>query len=133
MASQHAADLNDVITSAVNARVETAVLEALSGDEFFGRMVTAALHQVVEVKDDGGFRTRKTTFLRHTLETVTRDAVKSATARLVAQEAERIEEAVAAELRRSSDAIARQLVDSVANAAENPYGIAVSLKFPHRD
>jgi hypothetical protein len=124
-------DLNDVIVSAVNARVETAVLEALSGDEFFGRMVAATLAQKIEVPD-GGYSRRKTTFLAHTLETVIQQAVQDATKRLVTEEAAAIEEAVRKELRRSSGDLAKQLVGSMSDAAEKVYGIKVELQYPGR-
>lgn len=122
-------DLNDVIVSAVNARIETAVLEALSGDEFFGRMVTATLQKTVEVKDSS-YRTRTTTFLSHVLETVVQKAVQEATRRLVAEQTDAIEDAVRKELRKSSADIAKQLVGSMSKAAESAYGVRVELQFP---
>jgi hypothetical protein len=132
--SNPTSDLNDVIVSAVNARIETAVLEALSGNEFFGKMVTAALHQPVEVAERfDRYSKRKTTFLAHTLESVIQKAVAEATRRLVAERAEMIEAAVREELGKSASEIAKQLVGSVSRAAESPYGIKVDLQFPGRD
>ena len=40
-------DINQIIESAVNARVEAAVLEAMSSSEVMGRFVTAALSKPV--------------------------------------------------------------------------------------
>lgn len=124
-------DLNDVITSAVKARVEVSVLEALSGDQFYGQMVASALAQRIEVRN--GYDTRKTTFLAHTLESVIRESVQNAAKRLIVEQAAEIEEAVRKELRKSSADIAKQLVGSVSKAAESAYGIRVELKFPSGD
>lgn len=125
-------DLNNVITSAVNARIETAVLEALSGDQFFGRLVAVALQREISVRDSSGYRDRKTTFLAHVLESTIRQATEDAARRLVLEQADDIEEAVRKELRRSSSEIAKQLVGAVTEKAKETYGIKVELQFPGR-
>lgn len=128
------ADLNDVITSAVKARVEASVLEALSGDEFFGKFITNALAAPVEIPDpDRGYGKIRVPYVTYVLEETVRSAVMSATKRLVAEQAELIEEAVRKELRRSASDLAKQLVGSMSDAADRAYGIKVELQYPSRD
>lgn len=124
-------DLSQVIVAAVNARVEATVAEALAGDEMIGKYVTAALMQEIEIGT--GYRARKTTFLRNAIDGAMRSATEAAVKRVVADEAPAIERAVRAQLLSSVDRIAAQLVGSVADAAERPYGIRVELDYPTRD
>lgn len=123
-------DLNSVISSAVNARIEAALVGALSGDEVIGRYVTAALTQPIEV--GSSYNKRKTTFIKHTLDAAMQDIAKAAVARVLTEEVGEIEAAVRKELRANISAIAQQLVGSVTKAAESPYGITVELKYPSR-
>jgi hypothetical protein len=125
-------DINKVIASAVNARVEAKVAEALAGDEMIGRYVTAALMQEIEV---GGtsYTRRKTTFLRYTIDEAMRGATQAAVKRVIAEEMPAIERAVRAQLLSSVDTIAAQLAGSVVDAADRSYGIHVELNYPSRD
>lgn len=125
-------DLNTVIVSAVNARVEAAVAAALSGDEVIGKYVAAALSQPVEVGDRYS-RSKQVPFLRHVIDHALRDAAQRAVQRFVTDEADAIERAVRTELRNSVDALAVQLVGSMNDAVERSYGITVNLKYPGRD
>lgn len=126
-------DLNQVIANAVTARIEAQVAAALSGDEVIGKYVAAALNQPMEVNDPGTYRTRKTTFLRETIDTALRDAAKNAVRQAIAEEREAIERAVRTELRDRVDALAVQLVGSAVAAVENPYGVRVELTYPRKD
>ncbi|WP_280499398.1 hypothetical protein [Nocardia cyriacigeorgica] len=127
-----AADLNTVIAAAVQARIEAEVAAALSGDEVISKYVAAALNQPIEIGHNSWDR-RKTTFLRNTIDEAMRAATKAAVEQAVAEEREAIENAVRAELRDRVDALAVQLVDSLASAAEAPYGISVQLKYRGQD
>lgn len=132
MSSDINQDLNTVIASAVNARIEAQVVEALAGDAMIGRMVTAALQQPITVRDSATYRDRKTTFLAHTIEQTLQEATKAAVQRVIKDEAPTLEMAVRGELRRNINTVAKQLVGSVLNATEKGYGITVEMKFPGR-
>ncbi|WP_306358723.1 MULTISPECIES: hypothetical protein [unclassified Nocardia] len=124
-------DLNATIAAAVNARIEAAVAAALSGDEVLGSYVSAALNQPIEVSQGYG-RTRKTTFLKHTLDKALQTAAQEAVRTTLTDLLPQLEAAVRAELHRSTDALAAQLVGSVSKHLEAPYGIKVELRFPER-
>jgi hypothetical protein len=133
MAENVTGDLNQVITSAVQARIESEVAAALSGSELMGQYVAAALTQKIVVEDRGTYRKRETTFLRETIDAAIKAATKAAVQKVIAAEAEAIEAQVAAELRKNVKAIAKTLVGKVAESAESPHGIEVNLKYPGRD
>lgn len=132
MTTPASADLNQVIASAVQARIEAEVAAALSGDEVIGKYVAAALNQPIEVGRNSWDR-RKTTFLRNVIDEALRAATKNAVQQAIAEEREAIERAVRTELRDRVDALAVQLVGSAVESVENPYGIKVELQYPRRD
>ena len=126
-------DLNATIASAVNARIEAQVAEAMSGDAVLGRYIQSALRQTVEVnKRDGSYGKERVTFLSATLGDAIRDATKAAVAAYFAQHADDLEAEVAKALRRNSKDIAVTLIESLTAAAAKPYGVnvAMSLKMP---
>lgn len=122
-------DINQIIASAVNARVEAQVLAALSGDEVIGRLVTAALTEQVDATNDR-YDHKKVPYLTKVL----RDAIKAATAeavqRLIAEELPAIEEEIRKALRRDVKKIAGQLANQLGEKAANSYGVKVELLFP---
>lgn len=126
-------DLNQVIASAVTARIEAQVAAALSGDEVIGKYVAAALNQQIDVRDNGSYHDRRTTYLREAIDTAMRAATKAAVERVIGEHHDQIEIAVREALTNSLDAMVAQLVKSMTDAAENPYGIKVSLHYPARD
>lgn len=129
-----ATDLNQTIASAVNARIESEVAKAMAGDEMMGKFVAAALNQEIEVKDSrDSYRTRKTTYLRHTIENAMREATKAAVQKTISREQKKLERAVAAHLRENTDRIAEQLVGKFVETTDSPYRVNVALKFPSRD
>jgi hypothetical protein len=127
-------DLNQVIASAVQARIETEVATALAGSELMNQYVAAALNQRVqeEPSSRNGYKRVETTFLRQTVETAIRAATKAAVARVIADEAEAIERTVTAEIRKNVKDIAAVLVGKLADAAESAHGINVELRYPGR-
>lgn len=136
MSAENAAgDLNQVIASAVQARIETEVAVALAGSDLMAQYVSAALNQVITEEPSGrnNYQRVKTTFLRKTIEVAIRDATKAAVARVIAEELPAIEKVVTLEVREKSEAIAKTLVGKLADAAESPYGINVELRYPNRD
>jgi coenzyme F420-reducing hydrogenase delta subunit len=125
-------DLNDVITSAVQARVEAEVAAALSGTDVVKEMVVGILQRKIEVKDGGGYRTRETTVIAEMIDKAMLTATREAIGRVIAEEADAIEAAVAAELRRNVKAVARTLAGQLQETARSSHGLSVELKYPGR-
>lgn len=128
MTTEVEGDLNAVIASAVNARIEAAVAQALSGDEVMGRYVTAALQRQVEVPSRNGYGKDRVPFLSHVIEQAVRDATKRAVEKYLVEEHDALEAEVRKALRRSAPAIAEKMVGQVAEVASRGYGIQVSLR-----
>jgi len=121
-------DLNSVIASAVQARIETEVASALSGSELMGQYVAAALTQTVKVEKN--YRTRETTYLRETIDQAIQAATKAAVNKVVAESAPEIEKLVATELRRNIKGLSAQIVGNLVEKADSPYGISVEINYP---
>lgn len=126
-------DLDATIASAVNARVEASVAAALSGDDFMGKYVTAALRQTVEVQAANGYSKDKVSLLHKVVSDSVRAAVVEAIRKHIKEDNDALERIVVDELRRQRSLIAKQLVASLTNAADKAYGIEVNLKMPRRD
>lgn len=127
-------DLNKVIVSAVNARVEAEMMKALSGDETVGRFVTAALREQVSVTGDRYDRQTEP-YITHILRAAIKEAAKTACVRLIAEELPTIEEEVRKALRRDVKRIAETLTNQLADVAAKTYGVSVdlTLKMPGSD
>jgi predicted 2-oxoglutarate/Fe(II)-dependent dioxygenase YbiX len=124
-------DLNSVIASAVQARIETEVASALSGSELMGQYVAAALTQTIRVEKN--YRSRETTYLRETIDAAIQSATKAAVNKVVAESAPEIEKLVATELRKNLKGISAQIVGNLVEKADSPYGISVEVKYPGKD
>ena len=114
-------DINDVIASAVNARIETQVLAALSDSDVFKEFIIAALQQPVETRDPWGSRQKKTTYLQDVLQKVISERTKQAVVEAVDEHADAIKDEVAKALRKSTGAIAASLVDGFLKSASGQY------------
>lgn len=125
-------DLNQTITSAVNARIEAQVLAAMSGDEVLGQMVASALNQPVKVTKDSFSRDTEP-YVTHLLRQVIQDATHLAVTRLVAEERDMIEEEIRKALRRDVKRISESLTNSLVDAADRGYGIKVDLSLQMPD
>jgi hypothetical protein len=123
-------DLNGVITAAVNARVEAAVMEALAGDATIGRLVVAALQQPVEVAKSDGYGKVRVPFLNHLMSATIREAAKQAVARVLVEEQQAIEEEVRKHIRRSAPEIAAKMAGQLVEASSKSYGVSVTLRLP---
>ena len=118
-------DLNEVITSAVQARIESTIVAELASSDIYGKCVTAALTKPIEV---GSYSNkRKTTFLRETLEGAIREAAKDAIGVVMESERENIEKLVATQLRRNVKVFAETLTDNAIKSANNRFGIKVDF------
>lgn len=126
-------DIDATITNAVNARVEAAVAQALSADDFMGKYVTAALRQTVEVPSANGYGKDKVTLLHKVVSQSVAAAVEAAIKRHIQDDTDALERVVVDELRKQRALIARRLVDSLTDAADKAYGIKVSLQMPRND
>ncbi len=123
-------DLNQVIASAVQARIETEVAAALSGSDLMGQYVAAALRQEINVRDAHGYRDRKSTYMREAIDKAIRAATEAAVRKVIAEEAAQIEAEVTKELRRNVKVIAGHLVGKMSEAVESSYGVKVELNYP---
>lgn len=122
-------DLNQIIVSAVNARVEAAVVQALAGDEVMGRYVTMALTRQVEVPSrTGSYGKDRVPWLSHIIEQAVRDAAKRAVERYLVDEHEALEDEVRKALRRTAPVIAEKMVGQISERASKGFGIQVSLR-----
>lgn len=120
-------DINQVIASAVQARIESEVAAALAGSDLMNQYVAAALHQKITVRK--GYRDEQTTYLREAIDGAIRAATKAAVAKVVAEEQPAIEKAVVEEMRRDIKGISKTLVGKLAEASAAPYGISVELRY----
>ena len=123
-------DLNQIIVSAVNARVEAQVLAALSGDEVISKYVTAALSEKVLVNPNDRYSHDKERYLTHVLRAAIKDAAKAAVAKLIVEETPLIEEEIRKALRRDIRKIGETLAGTLAARAAEGYGVTVQLNMP---
>ena len=108
-------DLNEIVSRAVNARVEAQVTEALSGGEYMAQFVQAALNQ--KVKGDG-YRDEAKPLVKYVLETTIKEQAKAVVSEEVAALEPLIREEVRKALKKSVGVIADSLVSGfVANAS----------------
>lgn len=120
-------DLNQIIISAVNGRIEAEVAKALAGDEVVGKFVTAALTQEVEHRPANSYRSEKVTYLHKILLDTIQDAAKQAVAEAVEGEKDRIRALVKDQLEKRVDKLADGLVDSFAERVRNGYGVELTV------
>lgn len=107
-------DLTDVIKSAVQARVEASVLEAMSSDGAMKAIVHAALNQTV---DTGNYREKKP-LLTHLVHTTVREQAKKVVAEEIQGLEDQIRDEVRTALKKSVGVISDSLVSGfVANAS----------------
>lgn len=119
-------DLNSVVTSAVNARVEAQVAEALSGGEYMKQFVNAALHTMVKSNNYGEKDKPLVSF-------VLEKAIQEQAKQVVNEEIEALKPAIREEVRvaleKSVGVIADSLVDGfVANASGRYPSIEVNFR-----
>ena len=122
-------NLSAIISEAVQAKVDAAVMEALSGDDVMGRYITAALQE--EVK--GGYSRDKQTFLQKAIKDALQKATEVAVNNFIEGETKALESLVEKELKKQSKSIAAGMVDSLAEQAKSQYRMNVSVTFPGRD
>jgi hypothetical protein len=124
-------DLNTVITAAISAKVDAAVLAALSGDEVFGRYITAALQQQVEVPDGSGYNKKRVPFISDLIRRAVQQHVEKAVQALLVEEQEMLTAHIRKALRAQAPQIADQMMNNVVDAASRSYGVKVELRWPN--
>lgn len=120
-------NLNDTIVSAVKAQISASVLEALSGDQAFARMIETALSRPVKVPKKQGYGDDMIPYVNHVLEETVRSATHDAVKQLVTEMEPQLRDAVKKALRRNLDPIADSMVGKVSEAVGRTYGIKVDM------
>ena len=112
-------DINQIISAAVNARVEAAVLEAMTSNNTMATFVQAALSR--KVTTPGGYSRDEKPLLTHLLHTTIEEQTKV----VVAEEIKKSQEVIRAEVRKalnkSIGVITDSLVDGFVANAEGRY------------
>ena len=104
-------DINATIATAVNARIEAEVFQALAGDEVIGKYVTAALQAPVEVNDRSGYGKDKKPYMTVVLSKAIQNATKDACTRLILEEMPAIEAEIRKSLQRNINLIAEGMAN----------------------
>jgi len=111
-------DINDIIKSAVQARVEAAVLEAMASGGTMQAIVVAALNQQVET---GRYGDKKLPLLTHLAQTTIAELTKKVVAEEVAEYKEQIRDEVRKALGQSIGVISDSLVDGFVASSTGRY------------
>lgn len=122
-------DLNDIVTKAVSAKIDAAVLAALSSDDGMARYVTAALQQQVEVPDGSGYGKKRVPFLHNIVTKAIQDATVTALNESVDELRPLLVEQVRKELRRQLPQLTDSLVETGINAMKARYDTRVNVSF----
>ena len=119
--------LNDGITSAVNAKIEGAVLEAMASNDVISAYVVAALQE--PKPDRYGTRTKETY-----LSDIIKDAVRKQTQAVVAEEIQKQEDVIRESVRQSLEKSIGVITDSlVSGFVENTKGNRPSIEVNFSD
>lgn len=111
-------DINAIIQTAVTARVEAAVLEALSADGTMRAFVVAALQKKVST---GGYGRDEKPLITHLLQGAIEEQTKAVVAEEIAARADDIRAEVRTALGKSIGVIADSLVDGLLTNAAGRY------------
>lgn len=120
-------NLDATITSAVLAQVDAKVLEAFSGDETLGRMVTAALTKPVKIKDRNNYREVEVPWIEHAVADVIRGATMKAMRVALEEEQANIQDMVRKAVKRRSGEIAEQLTDAVLESSKSDFQFRIEI------
>lgn len=123
-------DLNQIITAAVQTRIEAQIASAFTNDGTFETFVIAALQQQIEIPDGTGYGKKRVPFLNHLIQSAVRDAAKLAVQKYMTAHTEELARAVERELSKRTDDIARQMVGRLSEKANDTYGMNVTLRWP---
>lgn len=127
MGSHLGKDLDDTITSAVNARVEASVIEALASNDVIATYVSAALNRETSDRFGGEKKTFLTKLLGNTVEEMTKKVV----AEEIQKQEDTIREEVAKALKKSIGVVADSLVSGFVENTKGSYP-SIEVKFGQR-
>lgn len=122
-------DLNDIVTKAVSAKIDAAVLAALSGNDTMGRYITAALQRQIEVPDGSGYGKKREPFLHNVVSTAIQKAAVDALHGVVDEMRPQLIEQVRKELRRQLPALTEALVATGMESMKAAYRTKVAVSF----
>ena len=111
-------DINQIISAAVNARVEAAVLEAMTSSNTMATFVQAALTRKVP---SSGYSRDEKPLLTHLLQTTIEEQTKAVVAEEISKNKEVIRAEVQKALSKSIGVITDSLVDGFVANAEGRY------------
>lgn len=122
-------NLNDTIASAVKAQIEAKVLEALSGAQFFEKYVQSVLYSKVEITDPHDrYKKIRVNFIDNAISGVVKAAIQNATEAAVAEEREKIQDAVRRAVKRRSEDFAAQVTEGLLAATASKYSYRFDMK-----
>lgn len=122
-------DINDIISSAVQARVEASVMEAMSSNGAMQAIVSAALSEQVQVGNSYG---PKVPLLTALVQGTIKEQAKQVVAEEVKSMSAEIRGEVRKALKKSVGVIADSLVDGFVASAEGRYP-SIEVNFRGRD
>lgn len=111
-------DINSTITSAVNSRVEAAVLEAVSSGDTMKSFVHAALNTKVSTS---GYSREEKPLITHLVQTTVQEQAKQVVAEEIGKAEAQIREEVRKALQESIGVISDSLVDGFVTHARGRY------------
>lgn len=119
-------DINSTITTAVNSRVEAAVLEAINNGDTMKNFVHAALNTTVKT---GGYGREEKPLITHLVQTTVQEQAKQVVGEEIVKAEDQIREEVRKALQESIGVISDSLVDGfVANAQGRYPSIEVNFR-----
>lgn len=111
-------DINSTITSAVNSRVEAAVLEAINSGDTMKNFVHAALNTKVS---KSGYSREEKPLITHLVQTTVQEQAKQVVAEEIKKAEAQIREEVRKALQESIGIISDSLVDGFVSNAQGRY------------
>lgn len=124
------ASIDSVIAEAVNAKVNAAVVEALSGDAVIGQYVANALGQQVELPGPSYGKKETAPFITVVIRNAMQAAVKREIEALLIAEEETVKDEIRKALRREIPSMAERFAKSLSDQAKNTYGVNVQVRLP---
>lgn len=122
-------DINNIITTAVQARVEAAVMEAMSSEGALRAIVSAALNEQVATGNGYG---PKMPLLTALVQGTVKEQAKQVVAEEIKDMEGEIREEVRKALKKSVGVVADSLVDGFVSSAEGRYP-SIEVNFRGRD
>jgi ethanolamine utilization protein EutA (predicted chaperonin) len=131
MTNEVTPDLNEIIATAVQARITASVAAALSEADTFKAYVVAALQQPVEVPESpGSYRKKQVPYMNHLISQAIKQATQVAVKEWINNHLDDLKDLVTERLEHQAPRIADAMVGRMATKANDAYGVNVELRFP---